>query len=91
MLAEPTNRVSKKLKASVELESKSDSNCTDVVPIVTISEELASFFGTDEREISQAEALRQIWEYIKVNQLEVGNQISDLERWTCLKSFESKF
>ncbi|KAL1811434.1 hypothetical protein ACET3Z_021499 [Daucus carota] len=66
----PTNRVSKKSKACAELESKDDSKCTDVVPIVIISEELASFFGTDEREMSQAEALRQIWEYIKVNQLE---------------------
>lgn len=84
MLAEPTNRVSKKLKACVEPESKCDSKCTDVVPIVIISEELASFFGTDEREMSQAEALRQIWEYIKVNQLEVGTQICGLERWTCL-------
>ncbi|KAL8098701.1 hypothetical protein AgCh_031448 [Apium graveolens] len=80
----PTTRVSKKSKASVELENKCDSKCTDVVPIVIISEELASFFGTDEREMSQAEALRQIWEYIKVNQLEVGNEISGLERETCL-------
>ncbi|KAK4439738.1 Upstream activation factor subunit UAF30 [Sesamum alatum] len=47
-------------------ESKSD----DPVPIVLISEALASFFGTDEREMSQAEVLRQMWEYIKVNQLE---------------------
>ncbi|KAK1360860.1 Upstream activation factor subunit UAF30 [Heracleum sosnowskyi] len=66
----PTNRVSKKSKANAELENKCDSKCTDVVPIVIISEELASFFATDEREMSQAEALRQIWEYIKVNQLE---------------------
>ncbi|WOG99664.1 hypothetical protein DCAR_0519018 [Daucus carota subsp. sativus] len=78
----PTNRVSKKSKASVELESKcapkserspeskTDSKCSDIVPIVIISDELASFFGTDEREMSQAEVLRQIWEYIKVNQLE---------------------
>ncbi|KAK1391889.1 Upstream activation factor subunit UAF30 [Heracleum sosnowskyi] len=78
----PTNRVSKKSKANVKLESKcapesecvpeskSDSKSTDVVPIVIISDELASFFSTDEREMSQAEVLRQIWEYIKVNQLE---------------------
>ncbi|KAL8127365.1 uncharacterized protein LOC141721341 [Apium graveolens] len=78
----PTNRVSKKSKANVELENKctpesecvpesnSDNKSTDIVPIVIISDELASFFGTDEREMSQAEVLRQIWEYIKVNQLE---------------------
>ncbi|KAL0353700.1 UNVERIFIED_CONTAM: Upstream activation factor subunit UAF30 [Sesamum angustifolium] len=46
--------------------SKSD----DPVPIVLISEALASFFGTEDREMSQAEVLRQMWEYIKVNQLE---------------------
>ncbi|KAL0399161.1 UNVERIFIED_CONTAM: Upstream activation factor subunit UAF30 [Sesamum radiatum] len=48
----------------------SDSKSDDPVPIVLISEALASFFGTEEREMSQAEVLRQMWEYIKVNQLE---------------------
>ncbi|KAI3456857.1 hypothetical protein Pfo_013520 [Paulownia fortunei] len=67
---EPTKQTaqnSKKPKVDVvESGSKSD----DTVPIVIISEALASFFGTDEREMSQAEVLRQMWEYIKVNQLE---------------------
>ncbi|KAK4398582.1 hypothetical protein Sango_1333700 [Sesamum angolense] len=48
----------------------SDSKSDDPVPIVLISEALASFFGTEDREMSQAEVLRQMWEYIKVNQLE---------------------
>ncbi|KAL3851162.1 hypothetical protein ACJIZ3_013044 [Penstemon smallii] len=66
---EPTKQTaqnSKKPKVDVESDSKSD----DPVPIVIISEALADLFGTDEREISQAEVLRQMWEYIKVNQLE---------------------
>ncbi|KZV56373.1 hypothetical protein F511_00370 [Dorcoceras hygrometricum] len=66
---EPTKQkaqYSKIPKADVESGSKSD----DPVPIVLISETLAGFFETDEREMSQAEVLRQMWEYIKLNQLE---------------------
>ncbi|KAI3466450.1 hypothetical protein Pfo_023113 [Paulownia fortunei] len=66
---EPTKQTAqdtKKAKVDVESGSRSD----DPVPIVIISEALASFFGTDEREMSQAEVLRQMWEYIKVHQLE---------------------
>ncbi|CAI9787798.1 unnamed protein product [Fraxinus pennsylvanica] len=57
---------SKKPKVDVESGNQND----DPVPIVIISEALANFFGSDEREMSQAEVLRQIWEYIKVHQLE---------------------
>lgn len=39
---------------------------------VVISDALANFFGTGEREMLQSEALRRIWDYIKHNQLEVG-------------------
>ncbi|KAK6154460.1 hypothetical protein DH2020_008708 [Rehmannia glutinosa] len=66
---EPTKQTchgNKKPKVDVETGSRSE----DPVPIVIISEALASFFGTDEREMSQAEVLRQMWEYIKVHQLE---------------------
>lgn len=62
----PTRQSSKKLKVDVE----SGSESTDAVPIVILSEALAIFFGTGEREMSQAEVLRRVWEYIKVNQLE---------------------
>ncbi|KAK3032460.1 hypothetical protein RJ639_037273 [Escallonia herrerae] len=62
----PTRRNSKKSKVDVE----SASETTESVPIVVISEALASVFDTDEREMSQAEVLRRVWEYIKVNQLE---------------------
>ncbi|MCD7466086.1 hypothetical protein HAX54_002436 [Datura stramonium] len=37
---------------------------------VTISDELAKFFGSEEKEILQTDALKRIWEYIKLNQLE---------------------
>ena len=46
-------------------------------PVVIISELLANFFGTGEREMLHSEVLGRIWEYIKVNQLEVGNQKHD--------------
>lgn len=65
--AEETAQNSKRPKTEEESGSKAE----DPVPIVKISEALSSFFGTDEREMSQAEVLRQMWEYIKVNKLEV--------------------
>jgi len=42
-------------------------------PSVIISDALANFFGITEREMLQSEVLRRIWEYIKVNQLEVNS------------------
>lgn len=38
---------------------------------VMISDALAKFFGTEEKEMLQTDALKRIWEYIKLNQLEV--------------------
>ncbi|KAL8462393.1 hypothetical protein ACS0TY_032620 [Phlomoides rotata] len=69
---EPTKQTAQNKKPKVDV-VESGSASDDPVPIVIISEALASFFGTDEREMSQAEVLRQMWEYIKVNQLEVCN------------------
>ncbi|KAH6764410.1 SWIB complex BAF60b domain-containing protein [Perilla frutescens var. hirtella] len=64
---EPTKQMAQDAKRlKIDVESGTDKP----VPIVIISEALASFFGTEEREMSQAEVLRQIWEYIKVHQLE---------------------
>ncbi|KAL0294036.1 UNVERIFIED_CONTAM: Upstream activation factor subunit UAF30 [Sesamum calycinum] len=71
-----TARNNKKLKVDVE----SGKNTDDPVPIVIISEALATFLGTDEREMSQAEVLRQMWEYIKVHQLEIYDVNADLVR-----------
>lgn len=36
-----------------------------------LSDELAKFFGTGEKEMLQSEALGRVWEYVKANQLEV--------------------
>ncbi|XP_016492438.1 uncharacterized protein LOC107811957 [Nicotiana tabacum] len=56
----------KRVKTEVESGSKSE----EAAPVVIISEALANFLGTSEREMTQAEVLRQVWEYIKVNHLE---------------------
>ncbi|XP_060184691.1 uncharacterized protein LOC132614295 [Lycium barbarum] len=37
---------------------------------VTITDALANFFGSEEKEMLQTEAVKRIWEYIKLNQLE---------------------
>lgn len=39
---------------------------------VIISEALAKFFGIGEREMHQPEALRRVWDYVKVKRLEVS-------------------
>lgn len=69
---EQTAQNPKRVKTEVESGSKSE----EAAPVVIISEALANFLGISEREMSQAEVLRQVWEYIKVNQLEVGGQVS---------------
>lgn len=38
---------------------------------VIISEALAKFLGTGEREMLHSEAYRRVWEYIQINNLEV--------------------
>lgn len=73
VFAEQTAKKSKKLKVDAESGSRSD----EPVPIVVLSESLANFFGTGEREMSQAEVIRRVWEYVKVNQLEVGTHINN--------------
>ncbi|KAK6149678.1 hypothetical protein DH2020_017203 [Rehmannia glutinosa] len=57
----------KKLK--VEDDSADQKTDSSLVPVI-ISDALAKFFGTGEREMLQSEALGRVWEYIKVNQLE---------------------
>ncbi|KAI3829414.1 hypothetical protein L1987_03538 [Smallanthus sonchifolius] len=65
---EPTKESSRK-KSKVNVEPAGES--TDDVPSqVIISDALANCLGTAEREMSQSEALRLVWEYIKVNNLE---------------------
>ncbi|CAH1423729.1 unnamed protein product [Lactuca virosa] len=61
---EPT-KASSRRKPTVKVES------SDFVPCqVIISEALANCLNMQERQMSQSEALRLIWEYIKVNNLE---------------------
>ncbi|KAK1293220.1 Uncharacterized protein QJS10_CPB17g02034 [Acorus calamus] len=38
--------------------------------LVVISDELAKFLGTGEKEMLQSEAVKRVWDYIKINQLE---------------------
>ncbi|XP_057982093.1 uncharacterized protein LOC131167044 isoform X1 [Malania oleifera] len=66
MLAEQSGQQSKKIKVDVDPATKS----TESGPVI-ISEALAKFVGTGGREMLESEAVRRIWEYIKVNHLEV--------------------
>ena len=53
---------------------ESGTRSAEPTPSVIISDALANFFGITGREMLQSEVLRRIWEYIKVNQLEVSNR-----------------
>ncbi|CAI9760244.1 unnamed protein product [Fraxinus pennsylvanica] len=57
----------KKLK--VEKESPKENTVTGYFNVV-LSNKLVNFLGTGEREMLLSEALRRVWDYIKVNQLE---------------------
>lgn len=61
-------------KAKVEVEPTTESTEVGPSPVI-ISEALAKFLGTGEREMLQSEVLRRVWEYIKVNSLEVSSQL----------------
>lgn len=58
-------------KSKVEDESTMQNPNPNLLRVV-ISDALAKFYGTEEREMLQSEALGRLWEYIKVNQLEVS-------------------
>lgn len=45
---------------------------------VAISEALAKFLGTEGREMQQSEAIRLVWEYIKLHHLEVCSHMSTM-------------
>ncbi|XP_020265920.1 uncharacterized protein LOC109841382 [Asparagus officinalis] len=63
---------SKRLKSSAEPEAVSSTSADVKEYPVFISDALAEFFGTGEREMLEPEALRRILEYITANNLEVG-------------------
>nr|GFA04253.1 hypothetical protein [Tanacetum cinerariifolium] len=57
----------KKSKVKTDPEERADNIPSHVI----LSDALANCLGTEEREMSHSEALRLVWEYIKVNNLEV--------------------
>lgn len=59
----------KRAKAEVETETTDPVSSTSTV---ALSEPLAKFFGTDETEMKDEEVISRVWEYIKLNNLEVG-------------------
>ncbi|KAJ4980722.1 hypothetical protein NE237_031559 [Protea cynaroides] len=67
---EPTKQSSQDSKR-IKLDVESATESTEAGPSsVIISDALANFFGTGEREMLQSEAISRVCEYIKVNQLE---------------------
>ncbi|MCL7037600.1 hypothetical protein MKW94_013602 [Papaver nudicaule] len=59
-----------KKPVKAEEESASESGVPLSPSLVIISDALAKFFGSGDREIPQSEALRRVWEYIQENHLE---------------------
>lgn len=70
----------KRVKIEVEPAPVSNDNGSSSV---VISEALSKFLGTGEKEMIRSEALRRVWEYIKVNHLEVGSPAAQILH-TCL-------
>jgi len=66
---EPTKESGQAKRLKVDVESTTESTEPGSSPVI-ISEALAKFLGTAGREMLQSEALRRVWEYIKVNHLE---------------------
>ncbi|XP_052182441.1 uncharacterized protein LOC127795052 isoform X2 [Diospyros lotus] len=60
----PTKASAQAKRQKVEVESANE-NAEPGPPPVIISEALAKFFGTGEREMPQSEVLKRVWEYIK--------------------------
>ena len=62
-------------KAKTEVETKTETtepiSSTAISSTVTLSEPLGKFFGTGETEMADEEIIRRVWEYIKLNNLEV--------------------
>lgn len=69
ILAEDAEPDSKKLKTEdVVSAAEPDAGQYHVI----ISDALANFFGTEEKEMLETEVLRRIWDYIKAKELEVS-------------------
>ncbi|KAL3585027.1 hypothetical protein D5086_011894 [Populus alba] len=66
---QPSKESSQAKRAKVDVETPTE-NTEPGASLVVISERLAEFLGTTEREMTQTEASRRVWEYIKLKQLE---------------------
>ncbi|KAF5472704.1 hypothetical protein F2P56_009398 [Juglans regia] len=66
---EPSKESGQAKRLKVDTESATESSEPGSSAVV-ISEALAKFLGSEGREMLQSEALRRVWEYIKVNGLE---------------------
>ncbi|KAJ6756728.1 hypothetical protein OIU79_029002 [Salix purpurea] len=66
---QPSKESGQAKRAKVDAETPTE-NKEPAAPLVVISEGLAEFLGATEREMTQTEALRRVWEYIKLKQLE---------------------
>ncbi|CAI9086886.1 OLC1v1020809C1 [Oldenlandia corymbosa var. corymbosa] len=66
---DPTKEAGEVKRLKVEHKSETETSEVNEPPVV-ISDALADFFGTGEREMLQSEALRRLWDYIKINNLE---------------------
>ncbi|KAJ8759757.1 hypothetical protein K2173_009858 [Erythroxylum novogranatense] len=66
---EPSKESGQAKRAKVDVDSTTD-RAEPGGSFVTISEQLAKFLGTGGREMTQLDASKRVWEYIKVNNLE---------------------
>lgn len=77
-LAEDSGQA-KRAKAEVETKAETETETKEPVSstssTVSLSEPLAKFFGTGETEMTEEEIIRRVWEYIKLNHLEVSVDI----------------
>lgn len=67
---DPSKQADQAKRLKVEADSVATNVEQPVSSTVMISDALAKFFGTEEKEMLQTDALKRIWEYIKLNQLE---------------------
>ncbi|KAI4966519.1 hypothetical protein ZWY2020_040676 [Hordeum vulgare] len=70
---EPTKDSNRDMKKLKPVEDEHVPPAEDVAtnqPPVNVSDALASFFGTEEREMTQSEVVKRVWDHIKSNNLE---------------------
>ncbi|KAA3478553.1 alpha/beta-gliadin A-III [Gossypium australe] len=80
---DPSKESSQTRKGKVKVESTTEGVEPGPKPVI-ISEALAKFLGTGGREMLATEAENRVWEYIKVNHLEVCGLIRRIQWWYCV-------